>query len=58
MIYYRLWLIFLHPEIDTLFLPFSDDFKSEFLIKDLISLIVNKNGISIYQNISSGVDKQ
>ena len=27
MIYYRLWFILLHLKIDTLFLPFSEDFQ-------------------------------
>ena len=45
-------------EVDTLLFALFEDFlKSEFLIQDLISrLIVNKNAIPIYQNLSSGVD--
>ena len=41
------------------FLPFFDDFQIRVLIQDLISrLIVNKNRITIYQNLSLGVDDQ
>ena len=48
------------PEIDILFFfPFLKIFKSEFLIQDLISRpIVNQNKISVYQNLSLGVDNQ
>ena len=55
----RLWLTSLHTKIDTLFLPFLRILKSEFLIQNLISrLIVNKNGIPIYRNLSLSVDNQ
>ena len=58
MIYYRLWLIVLHPKTNTLFFDLFH-FKSEFLIQDLISqLIVNEHGISTHQNLSLGVDNQ
>ena len=41
------------------FHPFFKIFKPEFLIQDLISwLIVNKNEISVNQNLSLGVDNQ
>ena len=47
------------PKIDALFLPFLSIFRSEFLIPDLISrLIVNKNVISVYRNLSWDVDNQ
>ena len=62
MIYYRLWFIVLHLEIDTLFvffLHFFRTFKSEFLIQELISrLIVNENGVSVHQNLGLDVDNQ
>ena len=39
--------------------PFSRIFRSEFLIKDLISrLIATENGISIYQDLSLVVDSK
>ena len=58
MTYYRLWFIILHPKLIPYF-PFFEDFKSEFLIQDLISqLIINENGISICQNLSLGVENQ
>ena len=42
-----------------MFFPFVRITKSEFLIQDFISrLIVNENGISIYQNVSLGVNDQ
>ena len=47
------------PEIETVFRPFLKIYKSKFLMQDLISrLIENENEISIYQNLSLGVDKQ
>ena len=51
--------MFCHPKIDTFFLPFLKNFKSEFLVQDVISrLIVDVNGISIYQNIGLSTDNQ
>ena len=47
------------PEIDTLSSPFLKIFKSEFMIQDWIFWpIVNQNVISIYQNLSLGVENQ
>ena len=41
------------------FCPFLRIVKSELLIQDLIPrLIVNENGIYVYQNLSLGVDDQ
>ena len=58
MICYRLWLIILQPKIDTLFSALFEDFQMG-VIQDLVSrLIVNENGISVYQNLSLGVDNQ
>ena len=46
-------------KIDVLFFNFLKIFKLQFLIQDFISwLIVNENGIYIYQNLSLGVDNQ
>ena len=56
MIYYRLWLIFLGPKTDTLFLLFSEDFQIR--VSDSSRLIVNGNGISFYENLSLDVDNQ
>ena len=46
-------------QLTSCFSPFREDFKSEFLIQDLISrLIVNENGTSTYRSVSLSVDSQ
>ena len=52
-------LSFFIPRLTACFLTFLRIVKSEFLIQDLISrLVMNEYGISIYQNLSLGVDNQ
>ena len=60
MIYYRLWLIFLYPKINTLFLPFSEDFQIRVSDSrlDISANSERKWNHLIYQNLSLGVDNQ